>query len=175
MDPSKSSELIGRKKGSPTLPLSGPKAKPHRKKKIKTHAILQTCGKLDLLASERGLPSPVLRAAPTGVAAFGFFGRTLHTSFRLPVRGSTWELSVADLTGLQARFKDVKYLIVDEKSMVDLKTLGIIDERLREIFPDKNMLPFGSLNVVVTGDNWQLQPVATVGGHPLFRGSGLLE
>jgi hypothetical protein len=92
----------------------------------------------------------------------------LHTSFRLPVRGSTWELSVADLTELQARFKDVKYLIVDEKSMVDLKTLGIIDERLREIFPDKNMLPFGGLNVVVTGDNWQLQPV---GGHPLFRAS----
>jgi hypothetical protein len=66
---------------------------------------------------------------------------------------------VADLTGLQARFKDVKYL-----SMVDLNTLGIIDERLREIFPDKNMLPFGGLNVVVAGDNWQLQPV---GGHPL--------
>jgi PIF1-like helicase len=80
---------------------------------------------------------------------------------------------VADLTGLQAGFKDVKYLIVDEKSMVDLKTLGIIDERLREIFPHKNMLPFGGLNVVVTGDNWQLQPV---GGHPLFRASsGRLE
>src|ERR1700719_4258096 len=81
----------------------------------------------------------------------------------------TWELSVADLTGLQARFKDVKYLIVDEKSMVDHKTLGTY-ERLREIFPDKNIniLPFGGLNVVVTGDNWQLQPV---GGHPLFRAS----
>ena len=73
---------------------------------------------------------------------------------------------MADLTGLQARFKDVKYLIVDEKSMVDLKTLGIIDERLREIFPDKNMLPFGGLNVVVTGDNWQLH--TTCRGAPSF-------
>lgn len=50
--------------------------------------------------------------------------------------------------------------------MVDLKTLGIIDEHLREIFPDKNMVPLGGINVVVTGDNWQLQPV----GGTLFLG-----
>jgi hypothetical protein len=40
----------------------------------KTHTILQTCGYLDRLAEQQGLPSPVLRAAPTGVAAFNFFG-----------------------------------------------------------------------------------------------------
>ena len=132
----------------------------------RTHTILQTCRYLDLLADEQSLPSLVLRAAPTGVAAFNFFGRTLHSSFKLPVKGSTWELSLGDLTGLQARFRHLKYLIIDEKSMVDLKTLGIIDERLRDVFPDKNMEPFGGLNVVVTGDNWQLQPV---GWHPLFK------
>jgi hypothetical protein len=48
--------------------------------------------------------------------------------------------------------------------MVDLKTLGIIGERLRDIFPDNS--PFRGLNVVVTGVNWQLQPV---GGHTLFK------
>ena len=52
--------------------------------------------------------------------------------------------------------------------MADLKTLEIIDEHLREIFPDKNMVPLGGLNVVVTGDNWQLQPVGSEGS--LFLG-----
>jgi ATP-dependent DNA helicase PIF1 len=60
----------------------------------------------------------------------------------------------------------IKYLIIDEKSMIELKILGIIDERLREIFPSNNMETFGGLNVVITGDNWQLQPV---GGSSLFK------
>jgi hypothetical protein len=37
---------------------------------------------------------------------------------------------VADLTGLQARFKHVKYLIINERSIADLETPGIVDERL---------------------------------------------
>jgi hypothetical protein len=49
---------------------------------------------------------------------------------------------VADLRGLQNRFRNATYLIIDEKSMVDFTTvlgISIIDE-LRAIFPDKNML-----------------------------------
>jgi hypothetical protein len=65
-----------------------------------TH-LLQMYGYLGRLAEQQGLPSPILCAAPTGVAAFNFFGRTLQ-SFKLPIRGNTWGLSLADLTGLQA-------------------------------------------------------------------------
>jgi len=65
---------------------------------------------------------------------------------------------LADLIGLQV------WSLVGEESMVDLKTLGIIDERLRDIFLDNSS--FEGLNVVVTGVNWQLQPV---GGHSLFK------
>ena len=71
-------------------------------------------------------------------------------SFRLPVRENTWGPTLADLTDSQARFSHSKYLIIDEKPMVELKTLGIINERLREIFSDNNIVLFGSLNVVIT-------------------------
>lgn len=132
----------------------------------KTHTVLQTCGYLDFLANQQGLPSPVLRAAPTGVAAFNFIGRTLHGLFRLPIKDRPWAITPETLIGLQARFKDIKYLIIDEKSMIDNKVMGIIDERLREIFPAKSMEPFGGLNLAICGDFWQLPPV---GGTPLFK------
>ncbi|KAN0073157.1 hypothetical protein V8E54_008377, partial [Elaphomyces granulatus] len=41
---------------------------------------------LDEMAQSAGInKSPVVRAAPTGVAAYGISGRTLHSMFRLPV------------------------------------------------------------------------------------------
>ncbi|KIX03298.1 uncharacterized protein Z518_06850 [Rhinocladiella mackenziei CBS 650.93] len=38
------------------------------------------------MASAHDLPNPILRVAPTGVAAHAINGRTLHALFRLPVR-----------------------------------------------------------------------------------------
>ncbi|KIX01245.1 uncharacterized protein Z518_08970 [Rhinocladiella mackenziei CBS 650.93] len=95
------------------------------------------------MASAHDLPNPILRVAPTGVAAHAINGRTLHALFRLPVR----------------RVSDVRYLIIDEKSMIGLKMLSWLDQRCREIFPAKSDMLFGSLNNVMTGDFFQLPPV----------------
>jgi len=78
--------------------------------------------------------NPVVRAAPTGVAAFNIIGRTLHSLFRLPVKQKKSDLSNATLQSLQSLFQDIRFLIIDEKSMIDLKILSIIDDRLRLIF-----------------------------------------
>ena len=123
------------------------------------------CARLQELAERSGKGNPVVRAAPTGVAAFNIVGRTLHSLFRLPVKQKATDLSTATVQSLQAQFRDIRFVIIDEKSMIDLKTLSIIDDRLRQIFPDETGYAFGGLNVLLCGDFAQLPPV---NGRPLY-------
>lgn len=131
----------------------------------KTFVLLKICARLQELARQAREANPVFRGAPTGVAAFNIVGRTLHSLFRLPVKQKTADLSPATLQSLQAQFQNVKFLIIDEKSMIDLKMLSIIDDRLRLIFPDKADQAFGGLNLLLCGDFYQLPPVT---GWPLY-------
>jgi ATP-dependent exoDNAse (exonuclease V) alpha subunit len=131
----------------------------------KTFTLLKTCARIQELASQAGKQNPVFRAAPTGVAAFNFVGKTLHSLLRLPVKGKKSDLSVATLQSLQSLFQDCRFLIIDEKSMIDVKTLSLIDDRLRAILPACSDQPFGGVNVLLCGDFFQLPPV---GGKPLY-------
>ncbi|EAQ86310.1 hypothetical protein CHGG_07563 [Chaetomium globosum CBS 148.51] len=108
-----------------------------------------------------GRKSPILRAAPTGVASNQINGQTLHSLLRLPIDGNYRPLTETPtvLGNLQRVFAGVRYLVIDEKSMLGLKTLGWIDRRLREIFPEKNDFFFGGLSVILIGDFFQLPPV----------------
>lgn len=101
----------------------------------------------------------LLRAAPTGVAAHSIQGRTLHSLFRLPMTtGELPPLTTTNLTSLQATFRGVSALIIDEKSMLSLTTLAYLDQRLRSIFP-RSSNPFGGVDVGIWGDFFQLPPV----------------
>jgi hypothetical protein len=139
----------------------------------KTHVIMLLSTTLASLAADAGIScSPILRAAPTGVAAYGIAGKTLHALFRLPIKlGSDYvRLTAESLSALQGQFYGVQYLIVDEKSMVGLLQLLWIDQRCREIFPQQRYSVFGGLNIVIAGDFYQLPPVRM---KPLYDG-GLL-
>jgi ATP-dependent DNA helicase PIF1 len=83
----------------------------------KSFVILQASAKVVQLAAAVGVPDPIIRSAPTGIAAYNFNGRTLHSVFRLHVKGAFVPLPPATLQSLQAVFRHTKYLIVDEKSM----------------------------------------------------------
>jgi ATP-dependent exoDNAse (exonuclease V) alpha subunit len=131
----------------------------------KTFTLLKTCALIQELAIEAGKQNSVFRAAPTGIAAFNVVGKTLHSLLRLPVKGKKSDLSLATLQSLQALFQDCRFLIIDEKSMIDIKTLSLIDDRLRAILPATSRLPFGGMNVLLCGDFFQLPPV---GGQPLY-------
>ncbi|XP_050064809.1 uncharacterized protein LOC126553734 [Aphis gossypii] len=103
---------------------------------------------------------PVLLTAPTGKAAYGIKGLTLHSAFKLPLNqfaGLLPKLSSDISNTLRCQFVNVKLLIVDEISMVGIKTLGYIDQRLRSILRINK--PFGDINVIVFGDFFQLAPV----------------
>ncbi|KID81497.1 ATP-dependent DNA helicase PIF1 [Metarhizium guizhouense ARSEF 977] len=104
-------------------------------------------------------PSPICRVAPTGVASNQIQGSTIHSLLRLPVGGAFTDLSPADAAALQSRLRHVKYLVIDEKSMLGLEQLARIDSRLRQAFPQRSSEFFGSVSVLLVGDYFQLPPV----------------
>ncbi|EAQ83491.1 hypothetical protein CHGG_09895 [Chaetomium globosum CBS 148.51] len=112
-------------------------------------------------AASYGRVSPIVRAAPTGVASNQIGGQTLHSLLRLPVDGNYRSLSETPTTlnALQRGFRGIHYLVIDEKSMLGLKTLAWIDQRLREVFPENRDEFFGGLSVILIGDFFQLPPV----------------
>jgi hypothetical protein len=69
----------------------------------KTTVLLSMCYELKKTADEHGLLSPVLRAAPTSVAAHNIIGKTLHSLFKLPVKKSDFQLlAKAAIKSMQA-------------------------------------------------------------------------
>ena len=72
------------------------------------------------------------------------------------------ELPTASFMPLQQAFKDIHYLILDEKSMIGQVHLAWIDCCLRQIYPVCNNDHFGGLNILLVGDFHQLPPVGQV-------------
>ena len=99
--------------------------------------------------------------APTGVAAFNVSGTTVHHLFHLPVQKAIpfAPLSGASLRNLQEEHAGVFYYVIDEMSMIGCRTLGMIDERLRQAFPNAADQVFGGRSVILVGDFGQLPPV----------------
>jgi ATP-dependent DNA helicase PIF1 len=130
----------------------------------KTFTLLKTCARIQELALQARNRNLVFRAALTGVAAFNIIRQTLHSLLRLLIKGKKADLSLATLQSLQGLFRDCRFLIIDEKSMIDIVTLSLIDDRLRAIFPADSR-PFGGINILLCRDFYQLPPV---GGKPLY-------
>src|SRR6266540_6531440 len=56
----------------------------------------------------------------------------------------------------------IHYIIIDEKSMVGRRMLGLIDTRLRQIFSEKKNELFGGRSIILFDDFGQLPPVLDV-------------
>ena len=130
----------------------------------KSYLINLLSAHLQAAAGARGTSTPIWRAAPNGVAGNQISGTTLHSLLRLPIDNSFKELAPVDKRHLQQKLKNIKYLVIDEKSMLGLRQLWI-DTRLREALPDRNDEFFGGLNILYVGDFFQLPIVLQ---KPLF-------
>ena len=107
----------------------------------------------------------VLLTAPTGVAAYNIQGVTVHAAFSLPIEHgrnvSYLPLSAYKLKTLRQKLQHIKYIIIDEISMVSYRTLEFIHQRLNDIksLSDDSQAYFGNLHIFAFGDFYQLRPV----------------
>lgn len=112
--------------------------------------------------TEAGQKNYIL-AAPTGLAALNIGGRTLHSIFRLPtsegIISESYDMFPTDDATVNFIRFAIKYLIIDEISMVRADTFDYIDRLLRYI-KDQNE-PFGGVQIIAIGDFFQLPPVVT--------------
>ena len=81
---------------------------------------------------------------------------TIHSALSLPVKSSFDALLPSSLLKFQHQWKDIKLLIIDEKSMIGRTMAGKMDSRLWQIVDDDIM---GGIGVLLLGDFAQLPPV----------------
>lgn len=110
------------------------------------------------------LKIPVAITASTGIAATHMNGMTIHAWSGIGVKDA---LGPKDLQFLKAKkylndkLEEVEVLIIDEISMLHKQQLDMVDLVLR--FFKKNDLAFGGIQVVFSGDFFQLPPIGRQG------------
>ena len=107
---------------------------------------------------------PFAKTASTGIAATHLDGHTIHSWAGIGIKN---EIRPAYLRGLKDKkfFKKkmdrVKVLIVDEISMLHLKQFDLVNDVLR--FFKETPSAFGGIQVVFSGDFFQLPPIGAEG------------
>ncbi|MDO4441942.1 MAG: AAA family ATPase [Moraxella sp.] len=102
--------------------------------------------------------------ASTGVAATHMNGMTIHAWSGMGIKDAFEATDFARLKSRQAvceRIVSSKVLIVDEISMLHAKQVDLLNEILKVV--RKNSLPFGGMQVIFSGDFFQLPPVGKQG------------
>ena len=101
----------------------------------------------------------ILLMAPTGKAAYLIRGNTLHSALRIPVNQKLQHksLDTDSLNTLRTQMMGVKYIFIDEVSMVGSGMLIFVHKRLQEIMGSAR--DFGGISVIFVGDLFQLKPV----------------
>ncbi len=108
--------------------------------------------------SDRGVATAI--TAPTGIAATHIGGMTLHSWSGLGIRDTVDDRTIEHLLSksyLMKRFESTRVLIIDEVSMLAPGLFTAVSEILKNIRFSPE--PFGGVQVVLTGDFFQLPPV----------------
>ncbi|MGE5425878.1 MAG: PIF1 family DEAD/DEAH box helicase [Bacillota bacterium] len=107
--------------------------------------------------------------ASTGIAATHIGGRTIHSWAGIGIKDSLTHKqlqSIAKKPYMKKQLEGMEVLVIDEISMLHSYHLDMVDMVCREI--KRNELPFGGLQVVMSGDFFQLPPVSSEAGEADF-------
>lgn len=99
--------------------------------------------------------------ASTGIAATHIGGMTIHSWSGMGIKDEITDFDLEKMAKkkpLRERLEKVQVLIIDEVSMLSAKNLACIDEILR--FFKVSFEPFGGIQVIFSGDFFQLPPVS---------------
>ncbi|CAF3346314.1 unnamed protein product [Rotaria socialis] len=109
------------------------------------------------------------KLAPTSIAAAEIDGLTIHSflceSRKSAKKKQTKTFRPAD-TKLENEWRHVKYLIIDEMSMVGLSLLARLNRIMKTANHVNSETPFGGVNVIFFGDYLQYSPVLD---RPLYH------
>lgn len=117
--------------------------------------------------SEFGDNSYIL-LAPTGISAININGSTIQSKLKIFTHNTSRlnELTGVGLSDFQTSFKFVKFVFIDEMSMIGQSTFDHINTRLNQAKATKSNSEFGDLCVYLFGDFNQLPPVKQ---HSLYK------
>lgn len=107
---------------------------------------------------------PVAITASTGIAATHMNGTTIHSWSGIGIRMTMEDKQISQLKSkksLKERLEQTQMLIIDEISMLHAKQLDLINQVLKVV--RNNDKAFGGIQVVLSGDFFQLPPVGERG------------
>lgn len=107
--------------------------------------------------------------ASTGIAATHIGGRTIHSWAGIGIKDKLSSKDISSLVKkayLKKQFEKTEVLIIDEISMLHAQRLDMVDRVCRA--GKKNSLPFGGLQIVMSGDFFQLPPISRSGEEANF-------
>lgn len=108
---------------------------------------------------EQGIAVAV--TASTGIAATHLGGRTIHSWSGIGIKDSLSPLDLRSLSKksyLKKQFENTEVLVIDEVSMLSAHHLDMINKVCQTM--KRNQLPFGGLQIVLSGDFFQLPPIS---------------
>ncbi|KAK3932750.1 ATP-dependent DNA helicase [Frankliniella fusca] len=95
--------------------------------------------------------------APTGVAATNVNGSTIHSKLHIPAKGAFQSLTGENARKFEIEFHSVKFLLIDEYSMIGTNMLSKIHHRCQQAKQNYEE-DYGGLNLILFGDISQLPP-----------------
>lgn len=107
--------------------------------------------------------------ASTGIAATHIGGRTIHSWAGIGIKDQLSPRDIRTLTKrayLKKQFERTEVLVIDEVSMLHAHRLDMVD-KVCQAFKG-NFLPFGGIQVVMSGDFFQLPPISSGSGEAEF-------